>query len=299
MQQSTNNWLQWRHKGIGSSDAPVIMGVSPYKTRLELWKEKIQPQAPVESEGDFIKRKGHALEAKARAQYELETGRLFADPICAEKADLPWMRASLDGWFVENGVRRGVEIKYVGQEYFDKTNVLPDIRLDHYWQMIHQFVVTGAHVIDHVLITDNPMRMKIIVIEPDTELAQELVRAEQDFWELVQTREQPEMSDGDFKVMTKPQLKRALADYWAAKEEEKRWKEEKETAYEKIKEMLIHPAIRCDQFRILECERVGNVNWKSIPEVKALDEKYVDGFRGKPSKYLDIRISKGSKSPSA
>ena len=33
-------WLQWRNRGIGSSDAPVAVGMSRYKSPLELWMEK-------------------------------------------------------------------------------------------------------------------------------------------------------------------------------------------------------------------------------------------------------------------
>ena len=35
-----NEWLEERKKGIGGSDASVIMGLNPYKTTVDLWKEK-------------------------------------------------------------------------------------------------------------------------------------------------------------------------------------------------------------------------------------------------------------------
>ena len=34
-------WLRLRKRGIGGSDAGVIMGVSPYRSILELYEDKI------------------------------------------------------------------------------------------------------------------------------------------------------------------------------------------------------------------------------------------------------------------
>ncbi len=43
---SREEWLQWRNRGIGSSDAPVAVGVSRYKAPLELWLEKTGRKEP-------------------------------------------------------------------------------------------------------------------------------------------------------------------------------------------------------------------------------------------------------------
>ena len=37
---SRNDWLEHRRHGIGGSDAAVIMGVSPWKSLMDLWLEK-------------------------------------------------------------------------------------------------------------------------------------------------------------------------------------------------------------------------------------------------------------------
>ncbi len=38
--QNTPEWHAFRRKRIGASDAPVIMGISPWKTPYQLWIEK-------------------------------------------------------------------------------------------------------------------------------------------------------------------------------------------------------------------------------------------------------------------
>jgi hypothetical protein len=35
-EQSTEEWLSWRRGGIGASDAPVVMGLSPWQKEGEL-----------------------------------------------------------------------------------------------------------------------------------------------------------------------------------------------------------------------------------------------------------------------
>ena len=37
MQKNHDKWLAIRNNGLGGSDAAVIMGVSPFKSRLTLW----------------------------------------------------------------------------------------------------------------------------------------------------------------------------------------------------------------------------------------------------------------------
>ena len=34
------DWHNARHKGIGGSDVASILGLNPYKTNVELWREK-------------------------------------------------------------------------------------------------------------------------------------------------------------------------------------------------------------------------------------------------------------------
>ena len=40
LRQNTPEWHRWRRQGIGASDAPVIMGETPFKTPRTLWSIK-------------------------------------------------------------------------------------------------------------------------------------------------------------------------------------------------------------------------------------------------------------------
>ena len=46
------HWLRLRKRGIGGSDAGVIMGVNPYRSILELWEDKTNPLVIDEKESE-------------------------------------------------------------------------------------------------------------------------------------------------------------------------------------------------------------------------------------------------------
>ena len=55
------HWHQLRGKGIGGSDAGIVMNISNYKTPYELWEEKTGAKKPVFQTSEAIE-KGNALE---------------------------------------------------------------------------------------------------------------------------------------------------------------------------------------------------------------------------------------------
>src|SRR5580658_11338617 len=94
LEQNTPEWLRWRMEGIGSSDAPVIMGEGAFKSRHLLWA--IKTGRAREFAGNAAARRGHALERAARTAYERQFG-LQMEPLCLIHEQYDWMRASLDG----------------------------------------------------------------------------------------------------------------------------------------------------------------------------------------------------------
>lgn len=69
-------FLQRRQEGIGGSDVPVIIGLSPYKNAVDIYYEKTRPISEEDIEDDNIHQlRGHSFEAMALAHYWLKTGR--------------------------------------------------------------------------------------------------------------------------------------------------------------------------------------------------------------------------------
>jgi putative phage-type endonuclease len=61
-----------RKSGIGGSDSPIILNISPFKSRRQLWQEKLGLVEPTE-ESPIMKR-GHYMEDKVADMYEGITG---------------------------------------------------------------------------------------------------------------------------------------------------------------------------------------------------------------------------------
>ena len=72
LHQNTPEWHRWRRQGIGASDAPVIMGETPFKTPRTLWSIKTGRMR--EDPAGPAARRGRELEWFARRAYERQTG---------------------------------------------------------------------------------------------------------------------------------------------------------------------------------------------------------------------------------
>lgn len=74
-------WLEARRKGIGGSDVPCILGLSRWKTPLQVWSQKVG-LAPHGDDSTYPQRRGLHMEPfiggeLARAVEESEEGRVF------------------------------------------------------------------------------------------------------------------------------------------------------------------------------------------------------------------------------
>lgn len=113
LEQQSSQWHDWRRQGIGGSDIPTIMGISPYpdSTRESLLIEKATGKR---RKTNFAMGKGQRLEPIALRQFCDWSGNLYA-PVCVEHLDEPWVHASLDGYCPDN--HTFCEIKYARSIY--------------------------------------------------------------------------------------------------------------------------------------------------------------------------------------
>ena len=208
MLQNSDDWHLWRFGGIGASEAPIIMGVSPYKTAYQLYEEKLGlADYPV---NEFVTNLGHEWEAVARARFELETD-IIVEPLCIEHETHPWLRASLDAANVEEEIF--AEIKYMGLNNFTvvKNSNLP---LPHHKPQVDmQFMVTGfksAYYVCYNLDKEykeitNYLTIKVV---PDVDYIERVLYPKLvEFWGFIQTKTPPPMVKKDFNRIKKAQQK--------------------------------------------------------------------------------------------
>lgn len=143
-------WQTARLKGLGASEAAAALGISPYKSNIELWREKTgRAVAKDISDKDCVKF-GKAAEKYIRElfaldhpQYKVEYSEFGMYFNCPK---LPFAFATLDGDLTEISTnRKGVlEIKTsdinrsTDWQKWDKQ--IPDY---YYIQILHQLLATG------------------------------------------------------------------------------------------------------------------------------------------------------------
>lgn len=184
MEQNTQEWLAWRSGGIGGSDAPIIMGMSPFKDPYTLFSEKTgitKPATPHPAAAKAMQR-GHDLEPVARDLVNRITGEFFS-PICGEHPHHPWMRLSADGISMDGDTL--LEIKCPGIKDWE-TAVAGKVPEKYLGQVQHALAVSGAGKLLYATYrpeeAENPIILDVL---PDPEFQSRLIKREAAFWKAV------------------------------------------------------------------------------------------------------------------
>ena len=137
--QGTQEWLEARAKCFTASEAPAMMGVSPYKKRSELIREKatgIVPEVDAATQRRFDA--GHEAEAKARLIAEEMIGEeLF--PVTAVTDDGKFL-ASSDGATMLYDIGWEHKLWNDGLAAQVSAGTVPE---SHRWQLVQQCMVFG------------------------------------------------------------------------------------------------------------------------------------------------------------
>ena len=152
-------WLAWRQRGIGASEASAIVGKNPYMSNQELYRRKIGAEQPEDISGKACVIYGHAAEAHIRElfaldhpEFTVQYGGAF-DMVRHPK--YPWLFATLDGRLIEKetgkrGIYEGKTTEILRSMQMEKWTYtdsegrrrgrVPD---NYYVQILHQLLATG------------------------------------------------------------------------------------------------------------------------------------------------------------
>lgn len=197
MEQQTSSWHEWRSQGIGASDAPIIMGVSPWSTPYQLWQEK-RGVLRVKSDGNWATDRGNRLEPKARASYEFKVGFL-SPPTLVVNQVYPFIRASLDGYNAQ--FRRILEIKCPGKADHAKA-ISGEVPEKYFPQLQHQLLATGQAIQNDYYSYDGESGV-LVICDPDSSYQRLLLEKLQEFWGWVQDGTPPPLTDKDRRRIAK------------------------------------------------------------------------------------------------
>ena len=106
-------WLEYRRKGIGGSDAAAVLGISPFRTGRDLYYDKLNIVTADDAENWVQLEVGTLLEPLVAKIFAHKTGyKIYRRPFMFQHPLYPWMLADLD-YMVElpDGTSAILEIK--------------------------------------------------------------------------------------------------------------------------------------------------------------------------------------------
>lgn len=182
--QGTPEWLEMRRNLVMASDSPVIMGMSPWKTPLQLYNEKISGDPTF---CNSAMDRGKRLEDPAREEFEKITGS-FIYPVVKIHETEKWLGASCDGW---NDSGTLVEIKCPGKDDHDLAleGLTP---YKYYAQLQHLMYVFGVNKIQYFSYRPQD-RQPTALVEVDLcpEFIEEWIKKARLFYECIKTKTPP------------------------------------------------------------------------------------------------------------
>jgi len=188
MNTTRTEWLQERRRGIGGSDVAPILGLSPWKTPLDVYLDKIGQGAVSDTDSPAMYW-GRTLEPIIRQHYADVTGRSVQQPAdMLVHSDHPFMLANVDG-LTEDGRVFEAKTARTAQGWGEPgSNEVPDA---YALQVQHYMAVTGLPMADiAVLIGGSDFRL--YHVEADPVLQAELIEEEASFWQRVVEQNPPE-----------------------------------------------------------------------------------------------------------
>ncbi|KFZ25685.1 MAG: YqaJ-like viral recombinase domain protein [Candidatus Izimaplasma bacterium HR2] len=181
-----------RMKSIGGSDAAVVLGLSKYKSAIDLWLEKTGQKEPDDLSDNEAVEWGNILEPVIANQFSKKTGKeLIIDTDVLYHSDYDFISANIDRDIV--GEDAGLECKntseYMLSQWEDEeVPVLALVQCQHY-----MFVTGSPRWYVAGLIGGNKLRWK--PIERDNELIEMMLEKYKSFWKCVETNTMPEVDE--------------------------------------------------------------------------------------------------------
>lgn len=183
-------WKALRSKYIGGSDAAAVVGLNPFTSRYALWAEKTGRLPGFE--GNLATEVGTHLEEFVAQKFSEITGKKVRRANQSFlNSDYPWAIANIDRDIV--GEDAGLEIKTTSELNLKKFKG-GEYPTQYYVQIVHYLAITGKKRW-HLAVLIGNKEIKIFTIERDEDEIRALMKAEQEFWSLVE-KDIPPMVDG-------------------------------------------------------------------------------------------------------
>ena len=201
---SRDEWLEWRRKGLGGSDAAAVLGISPFRTARDLYFDKLGVVTADDQENWVALEMGNLLEPLVARIFAKKTGlKIFQRKCMFQHPEHPWMLADLD-YLVElpDGSIAILEIKTTNYNAKDKWWYNGEEIVPVYYeaQGRHYMAVMNIDRVYFCCLYGNNEEEAIIRhIDRDMGYEEELIALEDSFWHdnVLAQEPPPYTEDGD------------------------------------------------------------------------------------------------------
>lgn len=198
---SREEWLEIRRNSIGGSDSAAACGMSPWKSQLELWCDKMGMIPDKETNESM--RRGTYLEEYVAERFTEETGKkVIRSNFMYCHDDFPCLTANIDRMIV--GEKAGLECKtmndYSSNDYDFESGEIP---VQYYCQCQHYMMVMGWEYM-YIAFSSN-FKFSWLKVDRNQEFINNMRQKELDFWyNYVAKKQRPEAdgSESSMEILT-------------------------------------------------------------------------------------------------
>lgn len=271
--QGSDEWLKLRKSKITATDAAAILGISPWKTALQLYHEKKSDEKPKPPTPAM--QRGTDLEPVARELFCIKTGHKMEPKVIVKD----WLMASLDGI---NAWDEILEIKCPLNKdpLLEKEGKIPD---HYYAQMQHQMYVCDSQKAFYFCF--DGVDGVTVEVKRDDAFIEKMLDKEWEFYQCLKNNTPPEATERDLVYKEKDD------DTW--KSCASQWKELNETikSLETKQELLRRRLIflsgesnsRGAGIALAQVKRKGALDYAKMVKKLALENSIVESFRNPPT----------------
>jgi putative phage-type endonuclease len=262
--QGCPEWHALRKTKITATDAAVIVGASHWKTRIQLYHEKLSNDPPAPPNERM--QRGIDLEPMARDLYNLKTGCNTKPAVLVKD----WAMASLDGW--DEAHLKIVEIKCPGEK--DHATALQGNAPDHYYpQLQHQMYVCDISCMDYF--SFDGIDGVIVKVRRDSGYIARMVEEERKFYNCLMHQIPPEPDESDYVERDDSLWIECAAKYQALKQSIKHLENQEEDLRKQLVFLSGESNARGGGISLCHVQRKGTINYSKIECLKSMDlEQY-------------------------
>lgn len=286
LEQGSQEWLDFRKNGIGSSDiANIAEAKGAFKSRQEVLFDKLGHTKEITEHQRRIFNEGHEWEKVVRDNLN-ETAGYNLEPVVAVAEFNPRMFASLDGYDAEKKIILEVKSVMTKERFKEYCESIPE----HYYAQVQwELFVTRLNKALLAFVHDGEIQVKVIEADQDTQIALEVLA-------IRFLKELSDIKDGTMPApvqsLSSPDMERIAY----LKMQEKEMQIQIDMVAEEIKQLSERVLNEHSAFKVVSdkvtlewIEREGSVDYKKIPELQKID---LNQYRKKDTKYVRVTLAK-------